>query len=105
MPGALIGAATRGAGAFGGRAPVSANTVVTNVPGSQVPLDFLGCKLVRTTGCVPLVDNVGLFHCVSSFCGDFSFMFTADRDLMPDPETYRDHLLASIRQHVDAVGS
>ena len=35
LPGALIGAAVRGAGAFAGRGPVAANTVVTNVPGQS----------------------------------------------------------------------
>ncbi|MET0907940.1 MAG: wax ester/triacylglycerol synthase family O-acyltransferase [Ilumatobacteraceae bacterium] len=103
LPGALIGAAVRGASLLGSRAPVAANTVVTNVPGSPVPLYFLGCELVRSTGCVPLVDGVGLFHCVTSFCGVFTFMFTADRDLMPDPEVYRGHLEASIAEHLAAA--
>lgn len=105
LPGALIGAAVRGVSLLGSRAPVPANTVVTNVPGSPVPLYFLGCELVRSSGCVPLVDGVGLFHCVTSFCGVFTFMFTADRDLMPDPEVYRRHLEASIAQHLAAAGA
>jgi WS/DGAT/MGAT family acyltransferase len=103
LPGALVGAAVRGAGALGGRGPVQANTIVTNVPGSPVPLYFLGCELVRSTGCVPLTDGMGLFHCVSSYAGSFVFMFTADRDLMPDPEPYRDHIDASIAEHLAAV--
>ncbi len=103
LPGALIGAAVRGAGAFGGRGPVQANTVVTNVPGSPVPLYFLGCELVSSTGCLPLMDGIGLFHCVTSFCGTFRFMFTADRDLMPDPEPYLAHLQRSIADHIAAA--
>ena len=103
LPGALIGAAVRGVGLLGSRGPVMANTVVTNVPGSQVPLYFLGCELVRSTGCLPLVDGIGLFHCVSSFCGSFMFMFTADRDLMPDPEPYKEHLERSIAVHIAAA--
>jgi WS/DGAT/MGAT family acyltransferase len=103
LPGALIGAAVRGAGALGGRGQVPANTIVTNVPGSPVPLYFLGCELVCSTGCVPLMDGVGLFHCVTSFCGSFSFMFTADRDLMPDPEPYRAHLQRSLDDHIQAA--
>ena len=99
----LIGAAVRGVALLGSRAPVPANTVVTNVPGSPVPLYFLGCEMVRSTGCVPLVDGVGLFHCVTSFCGVFTFMFTADRDLMPDPEVYRRHLEVSIAEHLAAA--
>jgi diacylglycerol O-acyltransferase len=103
VPGALIGAAVRSMSVLGGRTPPQSNTIVTNVPGSQVPLYFLGCQLVRSTGCVPLMDGVGLFHCVSSFNGSFMFMFTADRDLMPDPEPYRDHILRSIAEHIAAA--
>lgn len=103
LPGALIGAAVRGATLFTERVPVAANTVVTNVPGSSVPLYFLGCELVRSTGCVPLIDGFGLFHCVTSFRGGFSFMFTVDRDLMPDPEPYKAHLERSIADHIAAA--
>ena len=103
LPGALIGASVRGALRFNGRGPVAANTIVTNVPGSQEPLYFLGCELKRTTGCVPLTDGTGLFHCVSSYAGSFTFMFTADRDVMPDPEPYLAHLERSIAEHIAAA--
>lgn len=103
VPGALIGAAVRGMTSFGDRTPVMANTVVTNVPGSPVPLYLLGCRLALSTGCVPLMDGIGLFHCVTSFCGDFSFMFTADRDMLPDATDYLRHLECSITEHIAAV--
>jgi hypothetical protein len=103
VPGALIGAAVRGISSIGDRGPVMANTIVTNVPGSQVPLYLLGCRLGLSTGCVPLLDGIGLFHCVTSFCGDFTFMFTADRDMMPDPTDYLRHLQRSIDDHIAAV--
>jgi diacylglycerol O-acyltransferase / wax synthase len=103
VPGALIGAAVRGLSSFGDRTPVIANTAVTNVPGSPVPLYLLGCKLGRSSGCVPLMDGVGLFHCVSSFCGEFVFMFTADRDMLPDATDYLRHLDRSIAEHIAAA--
>jgi diacylglycerol O-acyltransferase len=103
LPGALIGAAVRGALRFNERAPVAANTIVTNVPGSQEPLYFLGCKLVRFTACLPLADGIGLFHCVGSLADDFMFLFTADRDMLPDPGPYRDHLTRSIAAHFAAA--
>ena len=53
LPGALIGAAARALGPLSERGPVLANTIVTNVPGSPVPLYFLGCELVHSTGAVP----------------------------------------------------
>jgi diacylglycerol O-acyltransferase len=104
LPGALIGAAVRAMATFGDRGPVLANTIVTNVPGSAVPLYFLGAKMVRSTGCVPLVDGVGLFHCVSSYCGTFTFMVTACRDLLPDPEPYIACLRQSIDEHLRGAG-
>ncbi|MGE3326228.1 MAG: WS/DGAT domain-containing protein, partial [Acidimicrobiia bacterium] len=69
--------------------PLLANTAVTNVPGSPVPQYFHGAKIVKSTGCVPLSDGLGLFHCVTSFCSEFTFMFTACRQLLPDVDTYR----------------
>jgi diacylglycerol O-acyltransferase / wax synthase len=103
VPGALIGAAVRGLTSFGDRTPVMANTVVTNVPGSPVPLYLLGCRMSLSTGCVPLMDGIGLFHCVTSFCGTFGFMFTADRDMMPDARPYLAHLERSIADHIAAA--
>jgi diacylglycerol O-acyltransferase len=104
VPGALIGAAVRAMASFGDRGPVLANTILTNVPGPPAPLYFLGAKLVRSTGCVPLVDGVGLFHCVSSYSGIFTFMITACRDLLPDPAPYIECLDASIDEHLWAAG-
>lgn len=103
LPGALVGASVRGSMRLSGRAMVTQNTIVTNVPGSQVPLYFLGCEMTRTTGCVPLTDGTGLFHCVSSYAGGFTFMFTADRDMLPDPEPYRAHVERSIADHLAAA--
>ncbi len=105
VPGSLIGAAMLAMSALGSRAPVLANTIVTNVPGSPVPLYFLGARMVRSTGCVPLVDGIGLFHCVSSYCGEFVFMITADRDLMPDTAPYVAHVNASIAEHLAAAAA
>jgi hypothetical protein len=104
VPGALIGASMRAIAAFGGRGPVFANTIVTNVPGSPTPLYLLGCRLAHSTGCVPLVDGVGLFHCVSSYNRVFTFMVTACRDLVPDLAPYMASLDASIEEHLRAAG-
>jgi diacylglycerol O-acyltransferase len=103
VPGALIGAAMRSMGSLGSRMPIVANTIVTNVPGSPVPLYFLGCELVHSTGCVPLFDGIGIFHCVSSYRGIFVFMITADRDLVPDVAGYVKHVEASIADHLAAA--
>lgn len=103
LPGALVGAASR-AVVLAPSNPVIANTIVTNVPGSPVPLYFLGAKLVRSTGCLPLTNGIGLFHCVSSYCGEFVFMFTACRELLPDPDFYRDCLRSALVEILKAAG-
>jgi len=103
LPGALIGASIRAMSALGSRAPVLVNTIVTNVPGPSAPLYFLGAKLVHFTGGGPLLDGIGLFHCVSSYGNIFTFMVTADREMLPDPTVYVGHLDHSICEHVAAA--
>lgn len=102
LPGALMGVMSR-AVVRAPTSPVLANTIVTNVPGSPVPLYFLGSKIVRSTGAVPLMDGIGLFHCVSSFCGEFVFMFTACPNLLPDVDFYRDCLQNAVFEIVKAA--
>ena len=52
-------------------------------------------RLARTG---PVLDNLGLFHVISSYCGQFIISATACRDMMPDPDFYRDCLLASFEE-------
>ena len=65
------------------------NCVITNVPGPQVPLFNTGARMLSNFGTGPLTDGMGLFHVISSYCGEFSISVTACRDLMPDPGFYR----------------
>ncbi len=65
------------------------NCVITNVPGPQVPLYNTGAKMLSNLGTGPVLDSVGLFHVISSYCGEFTISITSCRDLMPDPEFYR----------------
>ena len=65
------------------------NCVITNVPGPQVPLYNTGAKMLSNFGTGPVLDGVGLFHVISSYCGEFTISVTACRDMMPDPEFYR----------------
>lgn len=101
LPGALVGVATRAMS--GGSAPVVANTIVTNVPGVREPMYFLGAEWVMATGCVPLTDGIGLFHCVSSYVDRFAFMYTACRDLLPDADFYSDCLREAIATYRDCL--
>ena len=58
--------------------------------------------MLSNLGTGPVLDSVGLFHVISSYCGEFSISITSCRELMPDPDFYRqclqesfDELLAS----------
>lgn len=105
VPGALIGAAVRAVSTISRDGPLTSNTIVTNVPGAREPLYLHGAKLVRSTGCVPLVDGTGLFHCVSSYVDTFTFMITADRELLPDPGFYIECLQRSLDDHLAAAAT
>lgn len=71
------------------------NCVITNVPGPQVPLYNTGARMLSNFGTGPVVDGVGLFHVISSYCGEFTISATSCREMMPDPAFYRECLEAS----------
>jgi len=105
LPGALIGTTWRaitplmaaGSSRFG-----VCNTMLSNVPGPQEPIYFLGAKNVLQTGTSPLMDGGGLMHCVGSYMGQMLFTFTACPDLLHDHDFYRDTLEKSVK-HVISV--
>ena len=71
MPGGLVALAARTASQFemATRTTPLVNTVVSNVPGSQVPLYFAGARLVTFFGGAGVADGMGLLHGVSSYVG------------------------------------
>jgi hypothetical protein len=80
--------------------------VITNVPGPQLPLYNTGAKMLSNFGTGPVLDSVGLFHVISSYCGEFTISVTSCRELMPDPEFYRECLQASFDElHAATVGA
>lgn len=65
-----------------------ANAVVTNVPGPQTPLYLAGARLLSEFGLGTVLNGMGLFHFILSYCGELTLTVTADRDRLPDPEAY-----------------
>lgn len=97
IPSMLTAQAARLASQWGlmSRMKPSFNCVITNVPGPQVSLYSMGAKMINSFGTGPVLDGLGLFHVISSYCGKFTISATACREMMPDPEFYHDCLQAS----------
>jgi hypothetical protein len=74
------------------------NCVITNVPGPQIPLYTVGAKMVANYGTGPVQDGLGLFHVISSYCGEMSISATACRDMMPDPAFYTQCIIDSFEE-------
>lgn len=101
IPSGLAGLAARlytRVGAANTHAPVF-NTVVTNVPGPRVPLYFCGAKMLASYGTAPVFDSMGLINPVYSYGDTIAISFTADRDMMTDPENYA----AALQSSFDAL--
>lgn len=64
------------------------NTVITNIPGPQLPLYHGGAKMLAFHGAGICYDTVGLFHIIFSYNGQISISFTSCQDMMPDPGRY-----------------
>jgi WS/DGAT/MGAT family acyltransferase len=79
------------------------NTMVTNVAGIQKPVYLAGARMVAMLGMGPVVHQAGVFHAVFSYNGVISVMFTACRQMLPDPEFYAECIDASWRELRDAA--
>jgi hypothetical protein len=73
-------------------APV--NTIISNVPGSPVPLYLAGARLEALHPVSAVMHGVGLNITVMSYCGGLDFGIVVDRDIVDDPWP----LAAALRQ-------
>ncbi len=80
------------------------HTVVSNVPGPQVPLYLAGARMELIIGLGPLMDMLGIFHAVISGAGKISITFVSCRELMPDPQFYAQCLQESWEELEAAAG-
>lgn len=68
------------------------HVVISNVPGPQFPMYLAGARVSLMMGLGPLLHMMGLFHAVLSGAGKIVINFVACREMMPDPEFYRECL-------------
>ena len=101
---ALAGRLITGLG-LGHRAIRMCNCTITNVPGPQKPLYLKGAKLLRATGCGPVIDGMGLIIGAMSYNGQISFSFTSCREIMPEPGFFSECALGSFRALKTGAGT
>jgi WS/DGAT/MGAT family acyltransferase len=80
------------------------NTVVTNVPGPQVPMYLRGAPLLEAYPHVPLVDYMGLGIALLSYNGVLHWGVNADYDLVPDLDFFMSSLRDALRELRAAAG-
>ena len=78
--------------------PMPVHTVISNVPGPQFPMYLAGARVHMMMGLGPLVDMAGLFHAVISSAGLITINFLSCREMMPDPELYKQCLEEAYRE-------
>jgi diacylglycerol O-acyltransferase len=105
IPATLTAQAARLASRWGlmNRMSPQFNCVITNVPGPPIPLYNTGAKMVANYGTGPVQDGLGLFHVISSYCGQFVISATSCRVMMPDPAFYRQCLQESFDELLAAT--
>ncbi|MCU0668987.1 MAG: wax ester/triacylglycerol synthase family O-acyltransferase [Myxococcota bacterium] len=81
----------------------TANIVVTNVPGPQIPLYLLGARMAETYPMVPLFSSQGLGIALFSYAGGLYWGFVCDWDQFPDLHDFVCAIDASFRELCDAA--
>jgi diacylglycerol O-acyltransferase len=81
------------------RGPLNWNLVISNVPGSPVPLYFGGAKLLANYPVSAIADGFGLNITVLSYLDHLDFGIVADRDRVPDAWP----MIAGLREALDEL--
>jgi WS/DGAT/MGAT family acyltransferase len=80
------------------------NMIVTNVPGPQVPLYLLGCRLLEVFPQVPLLQSTGVGVALFSYDGKLCWGFNGDYELVPDLRHFVRAVEASLARLAAAAG-
>jgi diacylglycerol O-acyltransferase len=85
------------------RHPVVHNLVISNIPGSPVPLYFNGARLVALHPLGPVMDGAGLNITVLSNMEAIGFGFIACRELMPELWDLSDAIPGAVEELLEAA--
>src|SRR3712207_5564360 len=80
------------------------NTIVTNVPGPQMPLYVLGREMVEMVPLGFLPDGHVVFFAIMSYNGKLDISLLGDREALEDIDELADGLRASLEELKDAAG-
>ena len=80
------------------------NTIVTNVPGPQIPLYLQGARLRALYPQAPLLDGMGLAIGLVSYDGRVHWGIVSDPDLVPDADVFVDLVAKSLRALAEIAG-
>jgi WS/DGAT/MGAT family acyltransferase len=75
------------------------NTIVTNVPGPQLPLYFRGARVLGMYPQVPLMEGLGIGIALASYDGTLHWGFNSDPDIVPDADVF----VEKVQEAYDAV--
>jgi diacylglycerol O-acyltransferase len=109
LTGSLLGMIPTSTQALAGqilnRLPITPfNMVCTNVPGPQVPLYFLGHKMLQCFPYVPVGGEMSLNCAILTYDGTAYFGFTGDVQVVPDLHRLEALLMESFLELRDAAG-
>jgi len=79
------------------------NTIITNVPGSPVPLYLNGAKLLSQSFNAPIYDYTGLTINVTSYVDVLTIGITTTPEIVPDGEMFNRLVKESFNQLYDAA--
>ena len=80
------------------------NTIVTNVPGPQIPLYLQGARLRAIYPQAPLLDGIGLAIGLISYDGRVHWGIISDPDLVPDADVFVGWIAKSLRALAEVAG-
>ena len=91
---------------LGHRVSPLCNCTITNVPGPRETIYFGPAKMVKTIGCGPVIDGMGLIISIFTYRGNVTFALTSSPAMLPDPSSLSRCIAGAFEAlHEGALGS